>query len=171
MPQNVQVRDTSLHMSVSDRRSALVQVGVVVAGFAGLPSLASADGAVSASTISRARGVYGNRIADLKKAVNAGDFNAVASEKSAFVLFNSGAYPFAKSKPLKKAAIEQTNAIFRAVKSGDKAGLKTAYDTYIAANDINGYPDVALDGKTKGQGFSGDFDFKRATKAGVVYQR
>ena len=76
-----------------DRRGAFAQIGVVAAGLASVPAMASADGSVSASTISRARGIYGDRIANLKPAVADGNFAAVVDEKAAFVLFNSGAYP------------------------------------------------------------------------------
>ena len=48
--------------------------------FAGA-SPALADGAVSGATKNRARGIYGGRIAALRKAVDAGDFGAVVAEK------------------------------------------------------------------------------------------
>lgn len=131
---------------------------------AALPQFALADGAVSAATVSRARFTYGSRIAGLKSAVEKGDLEAVAAEKNAFVLFNSGAYPTAKDKAAKKAAIADTNAIFAAIRSGDKSALKSAYSKYVASNDIKPAPDG-----TKGQGYSSEFDFKARTKAGYVF--
>jgi Photosystem II Psb31 protein len=129
----------------------------------GLPQMAAADGAVSTASRLKARTVYGARIVDLKKAVAEGNFDAVKSEKSAFVLFNSGAYPTKKDKAAKAAAIEGTNAIFAAAKAGDKAGLAAAYKSYVAANGITGFPVVT---EKSGQGYSSDFDYRRRTTAG-----
>mmetsp|Transcript_12940 Transcript_12940/g.15175 ORF Transcript_12940/g.15175 Transcript_12940/m.15175 type:complete len:182 (-) Transcript_12940:202-747(-) len=162
-PGNVESTSTALNM---DRRVAFGQIAAAGAAIISMPSIASADGSVSATTIQRAKGIYGSRIADLKGAVEAGDFAAVASEKNAFILYNSGAYP--KNKPKKAIAVTGTNAIFAAIRAGDKAALKTAYGSYVTANGINGLPDMTND---KGQGFSNDFDFKRSTKAGSIYQR
>lgn len=153
--------------ATSDRRAAITKI----AGFAALvaaPTVASADGAVSGATISRAKGIYGSRIYDLKGAVEAGDFKAVIDEKNVFILFNSGAYPGVKNKELKAKAIAGTNAIFAAVRSKDKAALKAAYASYVADNKVTGLPELGVDG---GQGFGNDYDFKSRTKAGAVYQR
>jgi hypothetical protein len=153
-----------------DRRGAFGSImgGAAMVAITAAPQLAVADGAVSASTTLKARTKYGARIYDLKSAVDAGNFDAIVAEKSAFVLFNSGAYPTAKDKPSKKAAIEGTNAIFAAVKAGDKSALKSAYGKYVSSNEIKGFPVVSS--KT-GQGFSSDFDYRRGTSAGAVYVR
>lgn len=155
-------------MNSVDRRAAFGQIAGAAAAVAAFPQLANADGAVSVATVGRARGIYGDRIAALKSAVDKGDFDAVVAEKGAFVLFNSGVYPTAKDKALKKAAIEGTNAIFKAVKAGDKAALKSAYSSYVAANDIKPLP--AVD-PNKGQGYSGDFDYRVRTQAAAIYVR
>jgi len=146
---------TSLDM---DRRAAAGQIAAGAAVLAGLPSLALADGARSASTQSRARGIYGQRIAGLESAVNSGDFGAVAAEKNAFILFNSGAL----NKSDQAAAVKQTNAIFAAIRSKDSAALKSAYGAYKSSNDI---AVIAVD-KDGGQGYSNDYDFKTRTPAG-----
>lgn len=151
-----------------DRRSAFGAVAGAAAVVAAAPQLAFADGAVSAASVGKARAVYGGRIADLKKAVESGNFDAVSDEKNAFILFNSGAYPTAKDKANKKAAIEGTNAIFAAVKSGDKGALKSAYTSYVSSNDIKPLPSV--DPQT-GQGYSSDYDYRRLTNAGAIYVR
>ena len=151
---------TALNM---DRRAAIGQAAIGAAAIAALPQLALADGAVSAATIARAKFTYGGKVYALKSAVEKGDFDAVAAEKNAFILFNSGAYPGAKNKPLKKAAIKQTNDIFSAVKSQDAKALKEAYNAYLASNSITA-PPVA--DKKSTQGFSGDFDYKVRTSAG-----
>ena len=144
-----------------DRRAAFGQIATAGAVLAGVPAIASADGAVSSATIGRARGIYGDRIANLASAVAAGDFAAVAEEKNAFILFNSGVYP--KDKARKTAAIEGTNAIFAAIRSKDTSALKSAYDSYIATNSISGLP--AID-PNDGQGYCGDFDYRVKTNAG-----
>jgi hypothetical protein len=120
---------------------------------------------VSAATIARAKFLYGGKIAALKSAVEKGDLEAVAAEKNAFILFNSGAYPTAKDKELKKAAVAATNDIFSAIRSGDKSALKSAYSKYVSANNIK--PAPVVDAK-KGQGYSGDYDYKVRTTAGYV---
>lgn len=146
-----------------DRRAAFGQVAFAAAGLAGLPAIASADGAVSGATIARAKGIYGDRIAALKSAVASGDFGAVADEKTAFILFNSGAYPGAKNKDKKAAAIEGTNAIFAAIKSGDKGALSSAYKSYVDENNIVPLPSIEKDA---GQGFGNDYDYRARTRAG-----
>ena len=145
-----------------DRRSAISTFGIAAAT-AAAPMAALADGAVSAASVGRARGIYGNRIAALKDAVASGDFGAVAAEKNAFILFNSGAYPTAKVKGKKAAAIAGTNDIFAAIRSKDKSALSSAYSKYIADNEINALPSVSADG---GQGYSGDYDYKARSSAG-----
>ena len=152
-----------------DRRAAFGAIAGAAAVVTAGPQFAFADGAVSKATTLKARTVYGGRILDLKPAVDAGNFDAIAEEKNAFILFNSGAYPTAKDKPAKKEAIAATNAIFAAVRAGDKAALKDAYSKYVAANDIRGFPKVTTAGG--GQGYSSDFDYRRLTKAGAVYVR
>jgi hypothetical protein len=161
---NHQLPDTALYGV--GRRAAFGQVVASAAAAAAvLPDLASADGAVSAATRARAKFVHGSKIAALKAAVDKGDLDAVAAAKNAFVLFNSGVYPTPKEKDLRKAAVENTNAIFAAVRSGDKSALKTAYGKYVASNGIKAPP--AVDWK-KGQGFSGEYDYKIRTPSGYV---
>jgi len=157
------VSSTALNM---DRRAAFGQIATAGAVLASIPTIASADGSVSTTTIQRAKGLYGSRIADLKDAVNKGDFAAVAAEKNAFILYNSGVYP--KDKARKAVAVTGTNQIFAAIRASDKAALKTAYSGYIDTNKITGLPPV--DPNT-GQGISNDFDFKRASPAGAIYVR
>ena len=149
-----------------DRRAAMGAIGA--AAVVALPQMASADGAVSKATIQRARFTYGSRIADLKAAVAAGDFGAVAAEKNAFVLFNSGAFPGTKNKAAKAEAIAGTNAIFSAIRSKDKGALKSAYDAYTKSNGIEDFG--AID-NTKGQGYSCDYDYRVRTPQAAIYVR
>uniref|UniRef100_A0A7S2IG61 Photosystem II Psb31 protein domain-containing protein n=1 Tax=Helicotheca tamesis TaxID=374047 RepID=A0A7S2IG61_9STRA len=164
-PSSVERASTALNM---DRRAAFGQIGAAAAAIASVPAVANADGAVSAATVGRARGIYGGRIAALEGAVASGDFGAVAAEKNAFILFNSGAYPGAKNKANKAAAIEGTNSIFAAIRSKDSAALKSAYKSYIAANDISALP--AVDANS-GQGYCSDYDYRVRTDAGAIYVR
>ena len=150
-----------------DRRAAFGAIAGAAA-IAAAPSVAFADGAISAATVQRSKFQYGSRIAALKQAAGSGDFAAVAAEKNAFILFNSGAYPGVKNKGKKAAAIDGTNAIFAAIRSKDKAALKSAYDSYVASNDIKEPP--ALDAN-KGQGYSSDYDYRVRTNQAAIYVR
>jgi len=169
-PQPINVRQqTKLNM---DRRSAVAQVGIAASIVAGLPSIALADGASSKATVQRSKGIYGNRIYALGPAVDAGDFQAVAGEKNAFMLYNSGAYPGIKNKEKKAKAIEGTNAIFASIRAKDKGSLKKSFNSYLAITDITGLPNtVGENPKSSGQGYSNDYDYRVRTKAGTIYQR
>jgi len=147
-----------------DRRAAMG--AIAGAALVAVPGMASADGAVSTASIQRAKFTYGSRVAALKGAVAAGDFGAVANEKAAFILFNSGVYP--KNKAKKAAAIEGTNSIFAAIRSKDKAALKSAYDSYLASNGIGDYAELSASG---GQGYSCDYDYRVKTKQAAIYVR
>ena len=147
---------TSLNM---DRRAAAGQIATGAAVLAGLPQLALADGARSAATVSRAKGIYGQRIAALESAVASGDFGAVAAEKNAFILFNSGAL----GKDQKPTAVKQTNDIFAAIRAKDASALKSAYGAYKSSTGIEL---VKVDDVMSGQGYSNDYDFKTRTPAG-----
>ncbi|KAH8070144.1 xanthine dehydrogenase [Aureococcus anophagefferens] len=124
------------------------------------PQIASADGAVSAATVERSRGIYGGRIADLKDAVEKGDFAAVLAEKNAFDLFNSGAYAqkSAITKAQKAIAVTETKNIMEAIASKREP-----------AQDVAAYmKNAAIDTKpvdvSTGQGYSNDYDWKVRTK-------
>lgn len=145
-----------------DRRVAFGQIAAGAAVLAGVPSVASADGAISSASITKARMVYGNRIAELKDEVNKGNFSAVAGEKNAFILFNSGVYPTPKDKSKKADSIALTNEIFGAVRNKDAAGLKKAYDAYVKFNDCKTLPEIDAD---KGQGYSSDYSYLGRTPA------
>lgn len=151
-----------------DRRGAFGQIATAAAVVAGVPAMASADGAVSSATRTKAKSVYGNRIAELKKAVDAGDFGAIVEEKNAFILFNSGVFPTPKDKAQKKEAIAMTNAIFSGIRAGDKAAVKTAYDNYVKKYDIKTFAAMKAKG---GQTYSGDFAYFVKTDAAEVYVR
>merc|ERR1711924_522870 len=75
----------------------------------------------------------------LKDAVDKGDFAAVAAEKNAFVLYNSGSYPSLKQKDKKNEAISATNQIFAAIRAKDKGALKSAYTNYLKTVEMSDY--------------------------------
>ncbi|KAH8056865.1 xanthine dehydrogenase [Aureococcus anophagefferens] len=114
------------------------------------------------------RGIYGG-IADLKDAVEKGDFAAVLAEKNAFDLFNSGAYAqkSAITKAQKAIAVTETKNIMEAIASKNANQLKTSYAAYMKNAAIDTKPvDVST-----GQGYSNDYDWKVRTKKGAIYQR
>lgn len=160
-PASVERASTSLNM---DRRAAATQIATGAAVLAGLPQLALADGARSSATVERARGIYGQRIAALESAVNAGDFGAVAAEKNAFILFNSGGIT---DKAKKSAAVKGTNDIFAAIRAKDAGALKKAYGDYKTSNGIKA---ITVD-LASGQGYGDQYDWKARTNAGTIYIR
>jgi len=155
----------------AERRDVLGQaagaLGLVFSG----AGAAVADGAVSASTVARARGIYGARILDLEGAVKAGDLAAVLAEKNAFLLFNSGVYTpkGEKVKATKAKAVAATDALLAACEAGDKAKAAAAYKEFLSVAEISpGY-----EGKTKAytQGYSTEYDWKFKTNKGTIYVR
>jgi len=155
---------TALNM---DRREAMGGI-VAAAGVAAMPGMALADGAVSKATIQRSKYTYGTRIVALKEAVAKGDFAAVANQKNAFILYNSGAYPGTKNKGKKSEAIAATNAIFQSIRSKDTAGLKTAYAAYLKTVDMSAYDAVTAE---DGQGYSSDADYRVRTNQAAIWVR
>jgi len=155
---------TALNM---DRRAAMGGIAAA-AGAAAMPGMALADGAVSKSTIQRAKFVYGSRITNLKQDVANGDFAAVAREKNAFVLYNSGAFPGSKNKGLKSDAIAATNKIFQSIRDKDKAALKTAYANYLSTVSMSDYAAISAE---DGQGYSADYDYRVRTKQAAIWVR
>ena len=151
-----------------DRRVAFGQIATAGAVLAGVPALASADGAVSAATKTKAKVVYGSRIANLKSAVDSGDFGAIVEEKNAFILFNSGVYSAVKDKAAKASAIEDVNAIFAGIRAGDKAAVKTAYDKYVKSQGIS---DVLSASAKGGQSYSSDYSYLVKSNAASIYVR
>ena len=150
-----------------DRRAAMGGIAAA-AGVVAMPGMAFADGATSTASIQRARFKFGVRINGLKDAVAKGDFAAVAAEKNAFILFNSGAYPGAKNKGKKNDAIAATNAIFAAIRSKDKAALSTAYKSYLKIVDMSDYDAINAE---QGQGYSNDYDYRVRTDQASIWVR
>ena len=154
----------------ANRRAALQKVAGAVAGALALPQVASADGAVSTATVARSRGIYGGRIAALSGAVSKGDFAAVADEKNAFILFNSGAYQLKTpaAKAAKAVAQEGTADIFAAVDAKDAGKLKAASR---GLHEERRHRPLARQGWSWGGQGRERRDWKNRTPKGTVYQR
>jgi hypothetical protein len=155
---------TALNM---DRRAAMGGIAAA-AGIAAMPGMALADGATSTASVQRARYKYGSRITGLKDAVAKGDFAAVAAEKNAFILYNSGAFPGSKNKAKKSNAIAATNDIFKAIRDKDQAALKSAYAGYIKTVNMSDYEAISAE---DGQGYSTDYDYRVRTKQAAIWVR
>lgn len=141
-------------MSRSQAISTLFGTTAAVVAAASVPSAAFADGAKSLATQSRARGIYGNRIAALKGAVDKGDTAAILEEQNVFRLFNSGVYSTDKAKFAK--AEELAKSVVTSASSGDAKGLKDSYAAYVKYTEKkSGY-----NGAGDGQGFGSEFDYK-----------
>merc|ERR1711957_556767 len=97
-----------------------------------------------------------------------GDFTAVADEKNAFILFNSGAFPGTKNKGKKSEAIAATNAIFQAIRGKDKKALQEAYAGYLKTVDMSDYEAISAE---DGQGYSADYDYRVRTKQAAIWVR
>ena len=125
---------SSVTMNAAQSRRALLQTAASVA--LGLPLAAQADGANSAATVARAKGIYGSRIAKLAGK----DAAAVAAEENAFTLYLSGAFraPISGDAKVKKAELTAlSKTILKAAKAGDSAGAQAGLKTFIATAKID----------------------------------
>ena len=117
-------------------------LGIAAMGIAlvGPMEPANADGAVSVSTVFRARTKYGAKIMDIAPLVDKADFAALGDKKilNAFDLFISGSNAqksvTAKESAKKEKAIEA--AFFTAVKAKDSGKMKSAYADFINVADL-----------------------------------
>lgn len=142
-------------MSRSQAVSSAFAAASAAIAAASVPSVAFADGAKSAATQSRARGIYGARLEGLRPSVDKGDAAAVLAEKNAFSLFNSGVYSTNKEKFATAEGLAKD--VLKAAEAGDAAGLKSAYATYMKYTVIkSGFKD-----SDSGQGLGSEFDYKR----------
>mmetsp|Transcript_66021 Transcript_66021/g.148999 ORF Transcript_66021/g.148999 Transcript_66021/m.148999 type:complete len:158 (+) Transcript_66021:254-727(+) len=157
-------------MAAEGRREMIAKTAGAFGLIAGAGA-ASADGAVSTTTVARARGIYGSRILALEDAVAKGNLAAVAEEKNAFILFCSGVYTRkgAKEAALKAKAVAASDALLAAVEKGDTAGAKAAYKEFLSVAAIA----KPYEGKDKAysQGYSTEYDWKYKTPKGTIYVR
>jgi len=101
---------------------------------------AVADGAVSVSTVYRARNLYGSRILELEQAAAKGDFAAFSNSKAVngFDLFisRSNALGGKAAKQLASAEKKLEGDIYAAVKAKDAAKLKSSFDEFVKVADL-----------------------------------
>lgn len=130
-----------------------------------------ADGAVSKSTVFRARNNQGAKIMALEKAVANGDFAAFEDKKikNAFDLFISGsnALNSATMKANKKAELQIKADIYAAVDSKNAGALKSAYSEFIKIADLKSEYKPNELGQTDSSGFSPTWGTDRQ----YIYQR
>jgi hypothetical protein len=129
------VRRTEVQMNVQQKVSKFLGVAAMGIALAGPVMPALADGAVSASTVFRARNSYGARLVALAPAVEKGDFSAFEDKKilNGFDLFisASNAQKSTIAKERKAAEKNLQAKIYDAVKNKDQSKLKTAYSEFI----------------------------------------
>jgi hypothetical protein len=133
----------------------------IVLGLAGpqlLPSPVHADGAVSASSVYRARNYYGNKIKDLYDDVMKGNFAAFEQKKilNAFDLFisESNAQKSTIAKERKSAELALQAKIYDAVKNKDRGQLSTSYGEFIKVADLTSDYKPGEPGQTDSSGNS-----------------
>eukprot|EP01038_Epipyxis_sp_PR26KG_P007124 gene7124-9722_t len=148
----------------------IAAMGVVLAGPA-IPMAAMADGAVSASTVYRARNSYGNRILGLESAANSGNFAAFEDKKAinGFDLFISASNALnSKTDKERKAAEKSIQAnLYAAVKAKDSGKLKSAYADFIKVADLKSAYKPGELGQTDSSGYSPTW----GTDKQYIYQR
>ena len=148
-------------------------VGAIGLGFSLMAPVAPviADGAVSASTVYRARNSYGAKIVGLGEAAAKGNFAAFEDKKAknSFDLFisASNAQKGIKQKETKKAELAIQAKINDAVKSKNAGALKSAYDEFIKVADLKSEYKPGEQGQTDSSGYSPTWGTDRQQ----IYQR
>jgi len=147
-------------------------LGVAAMGFAlaGPVQNVNADGAVSVSTVYRARSTYGARIVEAEAAVQKGDFAALSSKKLAngFDLFISGGnFPSVAGKATAKKEKELANQFFAAVKAKDSGKVRSAYSEFMKIADLKSDYKPGELGQTDSSGYSPTWGTSRQ----YIYQR
>lgn len=177
MPTNVMIRKSHMQMSSLDNIQAkfgkamgIAAMGIALAGPVA-PSIVNADGAVSPSTVFRARNSYGARIKDLAGAAAKGDFAAFEDKRTlnGFDLFISGsnAQKSAITKERKSAELAIQAKIYDAVKAKDAGKLKSSYDEFIKVADLTSSYKPGEVGQTDSSGYSPTWGTERQ----YIYQR
>ena len=147
----------------------IASLGFALSGPAVMP--VNADGAVSASTVYRARTNQGAKIMALENAVANGNFAAFEDKKTqnAFDLFISGsnALNSATMKATKKTELKLKADIYAAVASKNSGALKTAYIEFIKVADLKPEYKPNELGQTDSSGYSPTWGTDRQ----YIYQR
>lgn len=146
-------------------------VGLSLASPLNLPSVAHADGAVSKSTVYRARNSYGARIYDLRDAADKADFAAFEDKRivNAFDLFISGSNALNSQVDKERKAAEksiQAN-LYAAVKAKDANKLRAAYNDFVKVADLKPEYKPGELGQTDSSGYAPTWGTDRQ----YIYQR
>ena len=163
------VNHANLSMNIQNKISKAIGVAALGISFVAPVMPVFADGAVSASTVYRARTTYGRRIQDLKDTVSKANFEALQDRKvvNSFDLFISGANALNADKSLRAAETAVEAKFFAAVKAKDAGKLKSAYDEFIQLADLTKEFKPNELGQTDSSGYSGTWGTDRQ----YIYQR
>ena len=147
----------------------IASLGFALSGPAVMPVVA--DGAVSASTVFRARTTYGAKIVDLAAAADSGKFDAFDNKKvnAYFDLFISGSNSLNSPamKEAKKNELKIKSDIYAAVASKNAGALKSAYSEFIKVADLKSDYKPGELGQTDSSGYSPTWGTPRQ----YIYQR
>ena len=168
-PARMAVRQSSALKMGMEKQFAAAAVAASLFALPVAPVLA--DGAVSASTVYRARNSYGQKILGLGDAAAKGDFAAFADKKAqtAFDLFisASNAPGGIKYKEVKKTELAIQAKINEAVKAKNGGALKSAYDEFIKVAALKSAFKPNEPGQTDSSGYSPTWGTDRQQ----IYQR
>jgi hypothetical protein len=164
----------NMRMSMGSKFSkamGIASLAITLAGPVNMPQVANADGAVSVSTVYRARNLYGGRITDLKEAVSKGDFAAFEDKKviNSFDLFisRSNALNSQTDKDRKAAEKNILANIYSAVKARDSSKLKSSYDDFVKVADLKSDYKPGEKGQSDSSGYAPTYGTARE----FIYQR
>eukprot|EP01035_Chromulina_nebulosa_P018109 gene18109-23763_t len=159
-----------MNISPLSRFLGVAAIGAALAGpMTATPVLA--DGAVSKSTVYKARLGYGTKILDLAKAADKGDFAAFADKKvqNAFDLFisRSTALNSIKDKEIRAKETAIKDQLYAAVSAKDSSKLKSSYSEFVKVADL-----ISLyKPEEKGQSDSSGYSPAYGTEREYIYQR
>jgi hypothetical protein len=150
----------------------IAAMGIALAGpITQMPNSAMADGAVSKSTVYRARNNYGAKIMNLQGAANAGNFAAFEEKKTlnAFDLFisSSNALNSKMAKETKKAELAIQKQIYGAVAAKDAGKLKSSFEEFVKVASLKS----EFGSKDLGQSDSSGNSPTWGTDRQYIYQR
>lgn len=140
-------------------------VGAMAFALAGPSVPVLADGAYSASSVFRTRNLYGQRILNLEKDVNSGNFAALSDTDTSFTLFIAGTTK--RDKELKKTEEGLAASFSAAVKAKDAAKAKAAWSEFIKVADLKSEYKPDERGQTDSSGYSPTW----GTSKQYIYQR
>jgi hypothetical protein len=179
LPTNVlRSRTARVEMALEDipsKMSKAFGAALIATALAGpitaIPQNSFADGAVSKSTVYRARNNYGARISSLEKAANEGDFSKFEDKKirNAFDLFISQANSLnsVKDKENKKTELGIQKELYAAVEKRDASKLKSSFAEFMKVADLKSSFKPGELGQTDSSGYSPTWGTERQ----YIYQR